>query len=222
MNRVPFWLKIGKKVHESCTFLEGYAQSRVLVNRKSGDKVQNTEDLYWEHILRDSNGNIVEIRKGKKEDFSKEIYTDGGYRVPYGKKGYTCFDLMITRTFEDDREYCQLGILCHHWLVEGNIIGYHSGSNTRYCKTIKDIARVSGRSERQLKSVISYAKKKNLVVKHNGKYYINPAHFLKNGQRVTPVLFVLFEEDVKRIVTPTFVAKLREDAKRLGLLGGQQ
>lgn len=182
--------------------------------------MDNPAGFYWKHILCDNNGNELEIKSGGGSDFTNELYNDKGYFVPYNKNGYTCFDLNMVKRFEDDREYCQLGILCHHWLVDGNAIGYRSGHNSKYCSTVKEIAEVSQRSERAIKGIVAYGKKNGLIVKHSKRFYVNPAHFLKNGQRITPLLFSLFEKDVREVVTPMYIAKLRADAIMLGFMEG--
>ena len=141
-----------------------------------------------------------EIYSVKKEVFSDSM-NEEGYRFPSHKLGARMFsDIQFPKEITH-AEIGKMTVLARSMIAKTNMLGYRNGSNILPYNIEEIGAKVGLYNKRCSKEFVWRMCQLGLmrrVDSVNGSfYYINPAYFMANGQRLSLELFILFQNELK-------------------------
>lgn len=162
-----------------------------------------------------------EIVKENINVFS-DPFNDEGYRFPSHKRGARLFadvKFPIEMSFSDKGRMVELSKLM---IRKSNMLGYRqSGRIEAY--TASEIVELVELSEERGRQFIVKMLHLHVLqrVEVNGKpqYYINPAYFMANGQRLTLDLFLLFRDELTPLLPAWVMCEFLRQARDKAVLG---
>lgn len=165
---------------------------------------------------------VVNRRTGEivdKRSLFPEPLNDVGYRVPSHRSGTRLFDSVPFPDEMSDADIGRMVRLSRLMVGNTNMLGYRNrGQISPYTAT--ELYQISGMSERRGREFIRRMEEYRViqpVTTNSGvQYYVNPAYFMRSGQRLTLDLFLLFRDELHGLL-PVWVrhqflsqAKVRE------------
>ncbi len=143
-----------------------------------------------------SQGEIID----GKETFFADAMSEDGYRFPSHKMGARMFAGVAFPDELSDAEIGKLTRLSKGYLVgKTNMLGYRQGKEIKPY-TASEIAELVGLRKRRGMPFINKMLRLRVIQKvttNSGyQYYMNPAYFMANGQRLSLDLFLLFRKEL--------------------------
>jgi hypothetical protein len=156
------------------------------------------------------------------EKFTDSFNKQKGYRLPRSKMGscqYNCVDFPEEMTFAD---IGKVTVLVRKHLMSGNALGYKKNNRIYWFTASDEIGKAVGINSRTHGCEFVNRIQKFLIIKKvNGKFYVNPVFFLKNGEWLTFELFAIFYMDVRVMLPSSLYCEMFEECMRKGLLNGE-
>jgi hypothetical protein len=147
-----------------------------------------------------------------------EPMTDEGYRFPAHKLGARMFADI---DFPEGMQLSDIGrmaVIARKYLVgASNMIGYrHSGKIEAY--TAKEIGELVGlNADSKRKVFIARMLKLKIMRRWQSdgqvQFYVNPAYFMRSGQRLSLDLFLLFREELTPLLPPGIMGEFLRQAR---------
>ena len=146
--------------------------------------------------------------KGNADTTFPETMTDQGYRFPSHKLGARIFadvDYPLGMSRDD---IGAMTIISRRCLVgASNMIGYRKAGNI-IPYTSREISEIAGHNIRQGQRFVSRMLRLKVMQRvhtNSGfQFYVNPAYFMRSGQRLSLDLFLLFREELT-LLLPAWV-----------------
>lgn len=162
------------------------------------------------------------IRSERVKRWTSRWDDSKGYKVPYnilGCKIFTCLPYPDTMSVSDVGRFH----LVQKWCMrETHLLGYRSHGAIRAMspKEIYDQAQLSERRGREwLSGMIKLGMIAKVTVKwkdtERDEYYTNPAYGL-NGQWLSASLFIMFQDSLKKVISPWESNRFLMMAKEMG------
>lgn len=156
-----------------------------------------------------------EIIASKDQVFTDSLNRDG-YRIPSHKLGARVFNDV---QFPADMSYGDIGkmtCLAKMMIAQNNMLGYRSqGRIIPY--TAEEIGGLVGLSGRRAKEFVWRMINFKIMCREDTKdevrYFINPAYFLANGQRLSFDMFIRFQDDLIALLPKWVINEFLERAK---------
>ena len=147
--------------------------------------------------------NDGEIVSERISEFSEAI-NDEGYRFPSHKLGARMFsDVQFPREMRLE-DVGAMAIISRHYLVgTSNMIGYREGRSIKPYTgpEIGELVHMPARTGRRFIAKMLRLRVMQRVITNSGpQFYVNPAYFMRSGQRLTLDLFLLFRDDLTPLV----------------------
>jgi len=143
--------------------------------------------------------------KGVIDNPYPEPMTEDGYRFPAHKRGARVFADIA---FPESMSYTEIGrmtMLSKRMIAKTNMLGYRQGKEVK-AYTDAEIGGLVGLNDRSKRQAF-LNRMLRIRIMHkvrdsggNWQYYINPAYYMSNGQRLNYNLFLLFKDDLTPIL----------------------
>lgn len=141
-----------------------------------------------------------EVVKEVNRHFSESL-NDDGYRIPSHKMGARIFSDVQFPPEMTDSDIGKMTRLSKVMIGKTNMLGYRRGKSIEGY-TADEIGRMVGLTNRRTARNFVNKMTRLHVLKRveDVGYYINPAYFMANGQRLSLDLFLLFKDDLKAVI----------------------
>lgn len=156
-----------------------------------------------------------EVIKTKEESFTNSL-TEEGYRMPSQKLGARIFNDI---QFPDEMSYGDIGkmtCLAKMMIAKNNMLGYR-GRRKIVPYTAEEIGGLVGLSGRRAKEFVWRMLNSRVICKEQSdgetRYFVNPAYFLANGQRLSFDMFIRFQEDLIPLLPKWVINEFLKQAK---------
>jgi len=144
-------------------------------------------------------GEIINI---KKEAFADSM-NDEGYRIPSHKLGARIFAEVQFPENMTDSDIGKMTRLAKMMISKNNMLGYRC-KNKILPYTAKEIGDLIGLKKRRSQGFISKMIGLGIMCREDSKdetrYFINPAYFMANGQRLSIDMFIRFQKELVPIL----------------------
>lgn len=178
--------------------------------------IKGIGSMATEKLVQYRDTNTGEIYKTNKERFSDVINAEG-YRFPAHKSGARMFNDVQFPSMITDSEIGKMARLSKLMIPQNNLLGYKK-NGVIYPYTEPEICELVNLSYKRGKEFIGRMSYNRLIRKSENElgmfYYINPAYFMANGQRLSMDLFILFQAELipllPRWVVDQFLKQIRE------------
>lgn len=140
-------------------------------------------------------GEVINI---KREAFSDSMNEDG-YRMPSHKLGARIFaDIQFPEAMTDS-DVGKMTRLAKIMIAKNNMLGYR-GKGKIIPYTAEEIGVLVGLKKRRSQGFVSKMIGLGIMCRENTKdetrYFINPAYFMANGQRLSLDMFIRFQKEL--------------------------
>lgn len=143
-----------------------------------------------------------EVLVESENNFTNSM-TDEGYRIPSHKMGARMFSNVPFPAGMTDAEIGKMARLAKLMVSKTNMLGYRDGRGIQ-AYTAGEIAELAGLGARRgipfVNKMLRLHVLQKVVTSAGASFYINPAYFMANGQRLSLDLFLLFREELKGVV----------------------
>jgi len=154
-----------------------------------------------------------ELIKEKNNHFTESM-NEEGYRIPSHKMGARIFSDVLFPDEMTDSDIGKMTRLSKIMIGKTNMLGYRKGKNIE-AYTAKEIGKLVGIvKDRPARNFVNKMIRLKVMRKLDDVgYYINPAYFMANGQRLSLDLFLLFRDELKPILPDWAILEFLRQAK---------
>jgi group I intron endonuclease len=126
-----------------------------------------------------------------------------GYMIPIHKSGITIISESVFPKAMTDMDIGKMVHLSRFIIAKNNMLGYHcKGKEIAYSS--KKIGELLGLNDRRGKGFVSKMIGLGIICREDSKnetrYFINPAYFMANGQRLSIDMFIRFQKELVPIL----------------------
>jgi hypothetical protein len=157
-------------------------------------------------------GEVIHI---KQQAFTNSL-NEEGYRIPSRKSGARIFDDV---QFPDEMSYGDIGkmtCLAKLMIAKNNMLGYR-GKGKIVPYTAEEIGGLVELSGRRAKEFVWKMINLGVVCREDSKdetrYFINPAYFMANGQRLSLDMFIRFQKELIPLLPGWVIEEFLRQAK---------
>lgn len=143
-----------------------------------------------------------------------ESLNEQGYRFPAHKMGARIFSDVTFPIEMTDSDVGKMTRLSKVMVGKTNMLGYRRGRRIEGY-TAEEIGELVGlKTKRTARNFVNKMVRLHVMRKVDGVgFYINPAYFMANGQRLSLDLFLLFKEDLKAVIPSWVIIEFIRQAK---------
>lgn len=157
-----------------------------------------------------------EIMKVKDKHFTDAMNAEG-YRMPSHKSGARMFSNVKFPQSMNDSDIGKMARLSKIMIGKTNMLGYRKGRQI-LPYTAQEIGKLVGlNKDRPARDFVNKMVRIRLMQKIDidgkSQYYINPAYFMSNGQRLSLDLFLLFRDELTDLVPEWVLLDFLRQAK---------
>jgi hypothetical protein len=134
-----------------------------------------------------------------------------GYRLPSHKRGARFLSAISFPEGMTDSDIGKM-VRLSKYMAAGNIISKRVDAGCVPC-SIADIQNILNIGNRPCRNFINKMVGMRVIKKKDGEFIISPVYFLLNGQRITLELFLLFREDISKIIPLWAMREFQFDEK---------
>jgi len=172
--------------------------------------VNEVKNLIENRKIMTDDGTIV---KDTNKHFSDSL-NNSGYRIPSHKMGARIFSEIKFPDGMTDSDIGKMARLSKVMVGKTNMLGYRKRGKIEAYTAEEIGGLVDLTKSRPARNFVNKMVKLHVMKKfENVGYYINPAYFMANGQRLSLDLFLLFKDDLKNIVPEWAMAEFLRQAK---------
>jgi len=144
-------------------------------------------------------GEVINI---KREAFTDSMNEDG-YRIPSHKLGARIFAEVQFPEAMTDSDIGKMTRLAKMMIAKNNMLGYR-GKGKIIPYTAEEIGDLVGLKKRRSQGFVSKMIGLGIMCREDSKdetrYFINPAYFMANGQRLSIDMFIRFQKELLPIL----------------------
>jgi len=161
-----------------------------------------------QQLINEATGEII----AESSECFNDAMNEDGYRIPSHKMGARMFADVPFPDGMTDREIGKMSRITKSRAMIGktNMLGYRKGREI-LPYTAQEIGELVGLVGSKARSFVSRMCKlhvmQRVATQSGQQYYVNPAYFMANGQRLSLDLFLLFRKDLALIV-PSWVMRV--------------
>ncbi len=157
-------------------------------------------------------------------DFTDTL-NEEGYRFPSHKLGARMFADIEFPEAMTDAEIGRMTRLARRYMIpKTNMIGYRQGRtiNPYSAREIGELVGLNADSKRKVfvAKMLRLRVLQRIQTNSGPQYYVNPAYFMANGQRLSLDLFLLFRDELTPILPAWVMAEFLRQTPAKAMLGG--
>lgn len=163
-------------------------------------------------VFNEKTGEVIHT---KQQSFTNSMNEDG-YRMPSHKLGYRIFSDV---QFPDGMNYSDIGkmaCLAKLMIAKNNMLGYR-GRGQIIPYSAEQIGGKVGLNKRSSKEFIWKMVNLGVICREDAKdevrYFINPAYFMANGQRLSFDMFIRFQKELISLLPGWVIEEFLRQAK---------
>lgn len=147
-------------------------------------------------IIKTDTGEVV----SSKDTHFTDSFTETGVRLQRNKSGFTAYNEVEFPAGMSDADIGKMNKLAR-FLYKDNTIGDRGREKPNYYDS-REIGLILGLSDRPTRNFLNKMERLCVIKAVEGRYYVNPTYFLRNGQNISVKLFKLFKGDgIKKLLT---------------------